>query len=140
MSVKTSGGLTVAESLHSFIVNEALPGTGIVADTLFESMASIIHDLAPKNQELLDRRDQFQKAIDEWHDANAGPIDAAKYKAFLTEIGYLVADVEDFSVDVTNVDNEIARLAGAQLVVPVNNARYALNAANATRYLIQQCL
>ncbi|MFT5893980.1 MAG: malate synthase [bacterium] len=131
MTVKTSGGLTVAEPLHSFIVNEALPGTGIEADALFESMASIIHDLAPKNQELLDRRAELQTAINHWHDANTGPIDEAKYKAFLTEIGYLVAEVEDFSVDVTKVDDEIARVAGAQLVVPVNNARYALNAANA---------
>lgn len=131
MTVKTSGGLTVAESLHNFIVNEALPGTGIEADALFESMAAIIHELGPKNQELLDQRAKFQSAINDWHDANTGPIDAAKYKAFLTEIGYLVEQVEDFSVEVTNVDDEIARVAGAQLVVPVNNARYALNAANA---------
>jgi malate synthase len=131
MTVKTSGGLTVAESLHNFIVNEALPGTGIEADALFESMASIIHELGPKNQELLDQRAKFQSALNDWHDANTGPIDAAKYKAFLTEIGYLVEPVEDFSVEVTNVDDEIARVAGAQLVVPVNNARYALNAANA---------
>jgi malate synthase len=131
MTIKTSGGLTIAEPLHSFIVNEALPGTGIEADALFESMASIIHDLAPKNQELLDRRAELQSAINDWHDANTGPIDAATYKAFLTEVGYLEAEVEDFSVEVTNVDDEIARLAGAQLVVPVNNARYALNAANA---------
>ena len=131
MTVKTSGGLTVAESLHNFIVNEALPGTGIEADALFESMAAIIHDLGPDNQSLLDRRAEFQATINDWHDANTGPIDAAAYKTYLTEIGYLEAEVEDFNVDVSNVDDEIARVAGAQLVVPVNNARYALNAANA---------
>ena len=131
MTVKTPGGLTVAKSLHDFIVSEALPGTGLEADALFESMASIIHDLGPKNQALLDSRAEYQRQINEWHDANSGPIDAAEYKKFLTEIGYLAAEVPDFSVDVSNVDDEIARVAGAQLVVPVNNARYALNAANA---------
>ena len=131
MSVKTAGGLSVASSLHDFIVNEALPGTGIEADALFSSLASIIAELAPQNQAAMERRDALQVQLDEWHKANPGPIDQAVYKAFLVEIGYLEPQVEDFSVDVSNVDDEIAKTAGPQLVVPVNNARYALNAANA---------
>lgn len=131
MTVKTSGGLTVAQSLHDFIVNEALPGTGVEADALFEALASIIDDLAPQNQAMMDRRDDLQSQIDAWHNENSGPIDAPVYKQFLTDIGYLLPVVDDFSVQVSNVDAEIATVAGPQLVVPVNNARYALNAANA---------
>ncbi len=131
MSVKTAGGLSVASSLHDFIVNEALPGTGIEADALFSSLASIIAELAPQNQAAMERRDALQSKLDEWHKANPGPIDQSVYKAFLQEIGYLEPPVEDFSVDVSRVDDEIATTAGPQLVVPVNNARYALNAANA---------
>lgn len=131
MSLKTAGGLTVAQPLHDFIVNEALPGTGLDADTLFSAMASIIHDLAPKNQAMLDLRDGFQAKLDDWHKAHPGPIDPVAYKSFLTDIGYLIAPVADFSVEVARVDDEIAKIAGPQLVVPVNNARYALNAANA---------
>ncbi len=131
MTVKTAGGLTVAQSLHDFIVNEALPGTGIEADALFTSLSSIFDDLAPQNQAMMDRRDDLQRQIDAWHDQNTGPIDAPVYKQFLTDIGYLMPVVDDFSVQVSNVDDEIANVAGPQLVVPVNNARYALNAANA---------
>ncbi|MFK8075741.1 MAG: malate synthase G [Granulosicoccus sp.] len=131
MTIKTSGGLTVAQSLHDFIVNEALPGTGVEADALFEALASIIDDLAPQNQAMMERRDDLQRQIDAWHNDNAGPIDAPVYKQFLTDIGYLLPVVDDFSVQVSNVDAEIATVAGPQLVVPVNNARYALNAANA---------
>jgi len=131
MSVKTSSGLTVAQPLYDFLVKEALPGTGIAADDFFASMSTIISDLAPQNQFMMDRRDELQKKIDDWHNTNAGPIDAEAYKQFLSDIGYLVPAVEDFSVSVSNVDAEIASIAGPQLVVPVNNARYALNAANA---------
>jgi malate synthase len=131
MSLKTAGGLTVAQPLYDFIVNEALPGTGLEADALFSAMASVIHDLAPKNQAMLDARDEFQAKLDDWHKANPGLIDPVTYKAFLTDIGYLLAPVADFSVGVGPVDDEIAQIAGPQLVVPVNNARYALNAANA---------
>jgi len=131
MSVKTSGGLTVEQSLHDFIVNEALPGTGISVDDFFNSMANIIEALAPKNQALMDQRDELQAKIDAWHNSNTGPIDPVAYKQFLSDIGYLQPVVEDFSVNVSKVDAEIASVAGPQLVVPVNNARYALNAANA---------
>lgn len=131
MSVKTAGGLSVASALHDFIVNEALPGTGIEADTLFSALADIISELAPENEAALKRRDELQLAIDEWHKSKPGPIDAAEYKAFLQQIGYLEPVTDDFAVNVTRVDDEIAKIAGPQLVVPVNNARYALNAANA---------
>ncbi len=131
MSVKTAGGLTVASSLHDFLVNEALPGTGIEADALFAALADILGELGPENQAALEKRDQFQVQLDEWHKAHPGPIDAVAYKAFLIEIGYLEPAVDDFSVQVSGVDDEIATIAGPQLVVPVNNARYALNAANA---------
>lgn len=131
MSLKTAGGLTVAQPLHDFIVNEALPGTGLDADALFSAMASIIHDLAPKNQAMLDIRADFQTKLNDWHKANPGPIDPVVYKKHLIDIGYLQSPVADFGVEVGRVDDEIAQIAGPQLVVPVNNARYALNAANA---------
>lgn len=131
MSVKITGGLTVAEPLYDFIVNEALPGTDIDTDALFSSLAEIVNEFAPQNQSLLDRRDELQKQLDDWHKANPGSVDATAYKAFLIDIGYLLPVVDDFSVSVDRVDDEIAQVAGPQLVVPVNNARYALNAANA---------
>lgn len=131
MSVKTDGGLTVAQPLHDFLVNEALPGTGIDAKTLFSAMAQLFEEFAPQNQATLDKRDRIQEKLDTWHKANPGPVELASYKQFLSEIGYLQPVVDDFQVDVKNVDEEIAIVAGPQLVVPVNNARYALNAANA---------
>lgn len=131
MSFKTAGGLTVAQPLHDFIINEALPGTGIEADAFFSAFSEILDDLSAENQKMLDRRDDLQARLDTWHKANPGPVDAQVYKSFLQETGYLEPEVADFSVNVANVDDEIAHVAGPQLVVPVNNARYALNAANA---------
>jgi len=131
MTVTTSRGLNIAQPLYDFIVNEALPGSGIDAERLFEALASIVEELAPQNQAMLDRRDDLQRQLDAWHNANPGAVDPVSYKAFLTEIGYLEPVVADFNVEVSNVDAEIATIAGPQLVVPVNNARYALNAANA---------
>jgi malate synthase len=130
-----AGGLQVATSLYRFITDEALPAAGIDPAGFWEGAAEIVADLTPVNRDLLRQRDDFQKAIDAWHHANpaaAGqPVDAAKYRAFLEEIGYLVPDPGPFAVDTQNVDPEIASLAGPQLVVPVTNARFALNAANA---------
>ena len=124
-------GLRVARELHDFVVGEALPGTGVDAQKFWEGFAAIVHDLAPKNRALLAKRDDFQAKLDDWYRDNGAPHDMAAYKAFLSEIGYLVPEGPAFAVTTDNVDAEIATVAGPQLVVPVMNARYALNAANA---------
>ncbi|WP_137819981.1 malate synthase G [Pseudomonas sp. 2FG] len=126
------GGLQVAKVLFDFVNNEAIPGTGISAEQFWAGAESVINDLAPKNQALLAKRDDFQAKIDAWHQSRAGQAhDAVAYKAFLQEIGYLLPEVADFHATTQNVDEEIARMAGPQLVVPVMNARFALNASNA---------
>lgn len=126
------GGLQVAKVLFDFVNNEAIPGTGVDAGKFWAGVEAVINDLAPKNKALLAKRDDLQAKIDGWHQARAGqPHDAAAYKAFLQEIGYLLPEAADFQASTQNVDEEIARMAGPQLVVPVMNARFALNASNA---------
>lgn len=126
------GGLQVAKVLFDFVNNEAIPGTGITADQFWAGADKVIHDLAPKNKALLAKRDDFQARIDTWHQAHAGQAhDAVAYKAFLQDIGYLRPEAADFQASTQNVDEEIAHMAGPQLVVPVMNARFALNASNA---------
>ncbi|EXF46761.1 malate synthase G [Pseudomonas sp. BAY1663] len=126
------GGLQVAKVLYDFVNNEAIPGTGVDAAAFWAGADSVIHDLAPKNRALLAKRDALQAQIDAWHQARAGQAhDAVAYKAFLQEIGYLLPEAEDFQATTENVDEEIAHMAGPQLVVPIMNARFALNAANA---------
>ena len=124
-------GLQVAADLAQFIDTEVLPGTGVAPDAFWRDFSAIAHDLAPKNRALLARRDELQEKIDAWYRANGAPSDMGAYEGFLREIGYLVPEGSDFSVATENVDPEIATIAGPQLVVPVMNARYALNAANA---------
>ena len=127
-----TNGLQVAPVLHSFIEQEALNGTGVSAEAFWKGLAGLVRDFAPRDRELLTIRDRLQAEIDEYHRARAGrPIDQAEYERFLRDIGYVLPEPEDFSVRTQNVDEEIARIAGPQLVVPVSNARYALNAANA---------
>ncbi|RWX74618.1 malate synthase G [Neorhizobium lilium] len=124
-------GLRIDEELYHFLVDEALPGTGVDTDQFFAEFSQIIEDLAPKNRDLLAKRDVFQEKLDQWYRDNGAPSDLAAYESFLREIGYLLPEGPDFAVSTQNVDPEIAHIAGPQLVVPVMNARYALNAANA---------
>ncbi|MBX9593175.1 MAG: malate synthase G [Roseomonas sp.] len=126
------GNLGMESAFRTFIEDEALPGTGIEPARFWSSFESILREWAPRNAELLATRDALQAKIDAWHRANpARPVDLPAYTAFLREIGYLAPEPEPFSVGTTDVDAEIATMAGPQLVVPVSNARYALNAANA---------
>ncbi len=123
------GKLAIAKELYDFIENEALLGSGLDSATYWKNFEQVVVDLSPKNKTLLAKRDDLQAKIDEWHRNNKFELEA--YKAFLKEIGYLLPEVEDFQISTENVDEEIALLAGPQLVVPVRNARYCLNAANA---------
>ncbi len=126
------GGLRVAAELDTLVAETVLPGTGVDLNDFWTGFERLLADLGPVNAALLARREEIQKTIDDWHLARRGqPIDAAQYKAFLTEIGYLVPEPAPFTIETENVDEEIARVAGPQLVVPVMNARFALNAANA---------
>jgi malate synthase len=125
-------GLKVAKILHDFVVDEVIPGTGIEASAFWRGLDRIVRDFAPRNRALLQKRDVLQNKIDDWYRGRRGqPVDETAHKAFLAEIGYLVPEGQPFKVDSANVDAEIAAIAGPQLVVPVSNARYALNAANA---------
>ncbi|RED15739.1 malate synthase G [Parasphingopyxis lamellibrachiae] len=125
-------GLRVAPRLVEFVEKEALSGLPIAAQDFWQGMAAIYRDFAPENRALLEERERLQSAIDSWHEARRGqPVDRAEYQAFLTDIGYLVPEPESFSIGTENVDDEVARIAGPQLVVPVLNDRFLLNAANA---------
>jgi malate synthase len=125
-------GLRIAPVLHAFIADEALPGTGIGEDAFWKGFAALATALTPVGRALLGERERLQSAIDNWHKAHpARPLDAAAYTAFLEEIGYLVPEGPDFVIGTRNVDPEIATVAGPQLVVPLTNARFALNAVNA---------
>jgi malate synthase len=125
-------GLQVDPLLADFIETKALPGTGVDVDAFWSGFSSLVHDLGPKNRALLQARTDIQAKIDDWHKDHRGQAhDAAAYTTFLKEIGYLVPEGGAFSIETTNVDPEIAQVPGPQLVVPITNARFALNAANA---------
>ncbi|MBL0405396.1 malate synthase G [Microvirga aerilata] len=127
-----TNGLQVATVLHGFLEQEALAGTGVSPDAFWSGLAGLVRSFAPRDRELLAIRDKIQGQIDDYHRARQGQaFDQAHYEQFLRDIGYVLPEPESFSVKTQNVDDEIARIAGPQLVVPVSNARYALNAANA---------
>jgi malate synthase len=132
MDYVAAAGLRVARPLYDFVAGEAVPGTEVSADGFWSGFAGLLGDLAPRCKALLATRDDLQRQIDAWHLANRGKsVSPDDYQAFLRDIGYLLPEPADFAVGTTNVDPEIASIAGPQLVVPVTNARYALNAANA---------
>ena len=137
---KEIGGLSIDSDLYKLVDEEIAPGTGIKSDQFWNSLASICADLGPQNGELLEERNSLQSQLDEWHKSHADDFDAAEYKSFLKEIGYLVEEGGSFQVSTENVDDEVAVIAGPQLVVPVDNSRYALNAANARWYSLYDAL
>jgi len=125
-------GYQVADNLYNFINNEVLPNTGIAQEQFWLSLSRIFNEFIPINKAVLAKRDEFQAQIDQWHKAQQGQkFSQQAYQAFLTEIGYVVPEVDDFAISTEKVDAEVATIAGPQLVVPLMNARFALNAANA---------
>ena len=125
-------GLSVAEELYAFVRDEALPGTGIDEESFWSGAAALVGEFSPKVRELLGIRDRLQEQIDEFHRAaGAGTVDPEEYEAFLRSIGYIVDEPGDFAISTDRVDPEIASVSGPQLVVPLLNARFAANAANA---------
>ena len=132
MSITEKNGLKISTKLFDFINNEAIPGTGIKSDNFWNSFGEAVHELAPINKNLIQKREDVQKKIDEWHKKNKGKeLNKKEYTDFLRSISYIVEEKKDFNIETTDIDNEISSIAGPQLVVPVDNARYALNAANA---------
>ena len=123
-------GLSVDKDLYDLVCDEIIPGTAVNPDRFWAALAGIVADLEPRNRALLNRRDELQAQLDKWHLANR-EYQLGEYRGFLEEIGYIMPDGEPFKVTVANADAEITRIAGPQLVVPVDNSRFALNAANA---------
>ena len=124
-------GLKIAKELYQFVEDEALPGSDVSSKEFWKGFSQLILDMVPQNRDLLTRRNLFQEKIDQWHERNGWSEDRVRYESFLRDIGYLEPTAEPFKITTSNVDDEVAILAGPQLVVPVNNARYAINAANA---------
>jgi malate synthase len=132
MSVTEKNGLKISSILFDFIINEVIPGTGIKSDEFWDKFEKIVHELAPINKRLIKKREDIQKKIDAWHKLNKEKnFNKKEYTEFLKSINYIVEEKDDFKIETTDVDNEISLIAGPQLVVPVDNERYALNAANA---------
>ncbi len=132
MSKINKNELKISSTLYNFINNEAIPGTGVNPESFWSNFSKVVHELTPINKKLIKKREIFQKKIDDWHISNKGKdLDKIEYINFLRSINYIVNEEKDFKIQTANVDNEITSIAGPQLVVPVDNARYALNAANA---------
>ena len=132
MNFVQTGRLSVAQPLHAFVECEALPGTGISTAAFWSGLADLVHDFGERNQQLLEVRDGLQARIDAYHAGRIGESpNLSDYESFLREVGYLLPRIDEFTIRTRNVDEEIAHIAGPQLVVPLSNARYALNAANA---------
>ena len=132
MNIINKNGLKINSTLFEFINNEVMPGTHIKSDIFWSQFEKVVHELAPINKSLLIKREEIQKKIDEWHKSKKGEsFDLKEYIKFLKSIDYIVDEKDDFKINTSNVDHEITTIAGPQLVVPVDNARYALNAANA---------
>src|SRR4051812_6673448 len=128
----TVGGLQISEVLDAFVRDEALPGSEVAEAAFWGGVERILAEFAPRNRELLARRDELQKQLDDWHTAHPGPVDdQAGYLQLLRELGYLAEEPDDFGIETSDVDDAVAVQAGPQLVVPVLNARFAANAANA---------
>ena len=132
MNAKKINDLKINQTLFDFINTEVIPGTNLDIDKFWDKFSKVVHELSPINRQLLKKREDIQKQIDEWHLNNPKEkFNKNKYIQFLKSISYLVEEGNDFKINTSNVDDEIAKIAGPQLVVPVDNARYALNAANA---------
>ena len=132
MNITEKNGLKINTKLFDFVNNEIIPGTNVKSDEFWNSFGKVVHELAPINNKLIKKREDIQKKIDEWHKKNKGKEFSKKeYSNFLKSISYIVEEKDNFNIETENVDEEIATIAGSQLVVPVDNARYALNAANA---------
>ena len=132
MSITEKNGLKINTKLFDFVNNEIIPGTNIKSEEFWNNFGNIVHELAPINKKLIQKREDIQKKIDDWHKKNKGKeLNKKEYLEFLKSISYIVEEKDDFNIETANVDDEIATIAGPQLVVPVDNARYALNAANA---------
>ena len=132
MSIIEKNGLKINTKLFDFVNNEIIPDTNIKSNEFWSNFANVVHELAPLNKKLIQKREEIQKKIDDWHKKNKGKdLNKKEYLEFLKSISYIIEEKENFNIETTNVDDEIALIAGPQLVVPVDNARYALNAANA---------
>ena len=132
MKMINKNGLKISSTLFEFINNEVIPGTNVDNENFWDKFSKIVHELSPINKTLIKRREEIQKKIDDWHKSNVGKdLDKIEYINFLKSIGYLIKEKNDFNIETVGVDREISSIAGPQLVVPVDNARYALNAANA---------
>jgi malate synthase len=132
MKMIDKNGLKVSSTLLNFINNEVIPNTNINIDNFWSKFSNVVHELSPVNKALIEKRETLQKKIDDWHKSNKDKdFNKVNYIKFLKSVGYLIEEKDDFNIETTDVDNEISSIAGPQLVVPVDNARYALNAANA---------